>query len=81
MQVLDHACDSAIDQADQPLNLWAMIERCVSDTIKGLQGRQADVMALVVFGTWNAWSKNALTRLEDCIASRDTAWTLRSSYN
>lgn len=28
MQVLDHACDSAIDQADQPLNLWAMIERC-----------------------------------------------------
>ncbi|KAK9840543.1 hypothetical protein WJX81_000451 [Elliptochloris bilobata] len=27
VQVLDHACDSAIDQADQPLNLWAMVER------------------------------------------------------
>jgi len=27
-QVIDNACDSAIDQADQPLNLWAIVERC-----------------------------------------------------
>lgn len=28
MQILDHACDIAIDQAEQPLALWTSVRQC-----------------------------------------------------
>lgn len=79
--MLDHACDSAIDQADQPLNVWAMIERCALHTMQGRQGRRAEVMALVVSGAWKLWPENARVRWEDCIASRGVACTKHSLCN